>query len=838
MAWRRLGQISALVALAWCQAIKTGTLGGGLAGEPATQPSLSGLRPWRRSSNLCYQGNQDSSAGPRLHLGSESSARRESCEEISWQSCQTAERTRPEGSTVDAVREGPEGVVSTRTQATPTCSPDLGTRHCRGSGSFRDGSAYHADSGGCLLFAPAGRAGWVMGGSHGRARRSHSTAFHQGHVGVHANCHETKDWRWPFYQTTASDTQRARCGDASRTSTSAYGGFTKPSYNATTADADRYYAQGIRCRFTRSSVSGGTLPHRFPSAYTHDGGTQGDWRQLWCCDIGPQAGATSLTHAGLAYKRQYQGHDEGPSGEGPRQWPDLPGEARCAACQCYRGGQALRYAAFSSACTASSADSSRAGTTSGTRTAYFYSGRRWPAGTRPLFTGADQVGVVTEQRRHGSIPQTPRRSGQDRLAGSSMTWTCYCKSWSPYPVGQCLPLRVSVCAGPGAMRFHIETSLFHLSEADLLVCYFTVQLECPSQAFPILCPFSATPSVGESPLLRVLLLQGGSSSSRRQWNHWVLVSSCCLPSRQQRSTLAATGLSVLYNGPLQRVHKRRIGCSGSPTTAWTFAHIRFPEEGITLSFVDFMSFFCASFREPVLLHYLAPTCPAPEMPLWGLTDTSVALGCRPSQVSQVSFFAPASTRSPWLLYALFSACYAFFKSLLLVLFAALAKVLLFRAPGHRTPMGRALTVPIAFAPTCCVKALAVASPSEPVLGWQQPLSKIRTRQVRVARGLRPFQALWLMVFGFAHMPFCVWSAPSQAATCQQVLHALSEAAAGAAHHASLQPENLTRRFSSSDTTVDLPGIAGPISNTRMARSYCVCPPFSDHCIWDPFATLS
>ena len=103
----------------------------------------------------------------------------------------------------------------------------------------------------------------------------------------------------------------------------------------------------------------------------------------------------------------------------------------------------------------------------------------------------------------------------------------------------------------------------------------------------------------------------------------------------------------------------------------------------------------------------------------------------------------------------------FFRSLLLLGFAALVQMYIRPSPGRCTPLGRLLRVPTAFAPIRCLIALGVATPAQPVLRWHNAKPARATHGTARSSVLgTAHTALRLLIFGACTLPTPVWSAPT------------------------------------------------------------------------------
>ena len=105
------------------------------------------------------------------------------------------------------------------------------------------------------------------------------------------------------------------------------------------------------------------------------------------------------------------------------------------------------------------------------------------------------------------------------------------------------------------------------------------------------------------------------------------------------------------------------------------------------------------------------------------------------------------------------ACYAFFRSLLLLGGATIANLyfgqVFRRRPGLRTPL-QAIGLLL---PADCLRAVAVATPAQPVLRWEprrSPRARIHSVQHYPSRRLR---SLLIALLGFSSLPQCVWAVP-------------------------------------------------------------------------------
>ena len=255
------------------------------------------------------------------------------------------------------------------------------------------------------------------------------------------------------------------------------------------------------------------------------------------------------------------------------------------------------------------------------------------------------------------------------------------------------------------------------------------------------------------------------------------------------------------SGFLQGVHKKRIGGSGSLTPVRTLIQ----ELALVGPFSDPPPLF-ASFYSPVPLGIV---CRSKEQS-WGLTDTSVALGCRPWSLSQGIRSTEAAGCCMGFCSCIIAVSFGFFRSLLVILFAALFKVFVQHLPGRQTAFARWILFPVAFAPAKCVTALAVASPGAPILQWSCAPSRRKSRRTQVSFLARRFKAVWLFVFGFAHMPIGVWSAPAHVSACNHLLEVLEGSHFPAPDPSILQPEHLSPPQVTDRPAVDLPEIAGAI----------------------------
>ena len=133
--------------------------------------------------------------------------------------------------------------------------------------------------------------------------------------------------------------------------------------------------------------------------------------------------------------------------------------------------------------------------------------------------------------------------------------------------------------------------------------------------------------------------------------------------------------------------------------------------------------------------------------------TSVALGCLPAFLRCMPYLEGLLE---WLAHAVIP----FFCSLYVLVAFALLKLLFARAPGCSSLPGRVFRAIFAGAPKPVLIALAVAVPQSPVLSWQAISKPSRRKQHRLPSFFPAFfrsGAFW--IFGFAHLPRCVWAAP-------------------------------------------------------------------------------
>ena len=139
-------------------------------------------------------------------------------------------------------------------------------------------------------------------------------------------------------------------------------------------------------------------------------------------------------------------------------------------------------------------------------------------------------------------------------------------------------------------------------------------------------------------------------------------------------------------------------------------------------------------------------------------------------------------------------CEAYFRSLLLLVFAALLGAWNKPLPGRASPFGRLTGSASKLAPTHCLTALAVASPALPVLSWRIDLKRRPHTKHRCLKSRScPYSGLWvrilLAVFGVTSAPTCVWAVPSEV---KPVLQAAWQVSCGATSQipSDVQPDPL------------------------------------------------
>ena len=157
---------------------------------------------------------------------------------------------------------------------------------------------------------------------------------------------------------------------------------------------------------------------------------------------------------------------------------------------------------------------------------------------------------------------------------------------------------------------------------------------------------------------------------------------------------------------------------------------------------------------------------------------------------------------------------AFFRSLLVLCFAALIRALCPAVLGRGSFWGKTLRSCVAPAPLCTLRAFAVSIPGRPVLDWSPPRRNKRRRVAGVSPRF-PCASLWIWLVGVSSLPCCVWSAPEGVKTLQRIHDMVSHAdssscPAGDLCPSELRPSTLTGRSSACPAkSIDIPSRHDP-----------------------------
>ena len=222
-----------------------------------------------------------------------------------------------------------------------------------------------------------------------------------------------------------------------------------------------------------------------------------------------------------------------------------------------------------------------------------------------------------------------------------------------------------------------------------------------------------------------------------------------------------------------------------------------------------MQEFCST-RPALLADVALPAGESHSLTSWGPTDVSVAQGHRPA-LDHFGFsdMLQALLASIWFVET-------FFRSLLCLVSLTILGVFVRQTPGPQSPLGKLLRSPFWAVPVHCVRALAVAQPSRPVLSWQPPARRHANNKGGAKKYVvrtRPLAGLLCWLLGFSQLPFCVWAAPAWAADSARYPLHLASAEWMPSAHPTAPPDRSPESISESPeltmpTHVDIPAPGG------------------------------
>ena len=175
----------------------------------------------------------------------------------------------------------------------------------------------------------------------------------------------------------------------------------------------------------------------------------------------------------------------------------------------------------------------------------------------------------------------------------------------------------------------------------------------------------------------------------------------------------------------------------------------------------------------LLMIYAAASLFWKIQPIWGLTDTSVAQGCRPGRGSFPTVKRPEANGFGRFLIGIEAGCAALAGSLAGILLCILVRVLVDQCRCRRSFAHRPRTSPECIDGIVLIKACNMTRPTQLVLDWRpQPGHRLKVRKgsrpgVQTTAGGR----LLLLLCGFASLPSCVWAVPASLGTfCRTFAH--------------------------------------------------------------------